>query len=175
MQKAQVQRENVYWARLDIANWELWLGATAQGLCSVGWQDWEYQTFASEIASRIPLANLIEDRQRLEPYAQELREYFVGQRKQFSFPLDLRGTPFQVAVWKGLASIPYGETRSYSEMALLVDKPRAVRAVGTANGANPIPVVLPCHRVIGKDGALRGFGGGLNLKEELLKIEGVAR
>jgi len=91
----------------------------------------------------------------------------------FELPLDLRGTEFQRAVWQALLEIPYGETRSYAEIARQVGQPNAVRAVGAANGANPIPIVVPCHRVIGRDGSLTGYGGGLDKKVFLLQLEGV--
>lgn len=102
---------------------------------------------------------------------QEIEEYLDGDRKSFSSPLDLRGTPFQIEVWNELLKIPYGETRSYGEIAAAVGRPRAARAVGAAIGANPLPITVPCHRVIGKNGSLVGFGGGLRLKERLLLLE----
>jgi len=102
---------------------------------------------------------------------QEIEEYLNGDRKSFSSPLDMRGTPFQIEVWNELLNIPYGETRSYGEIAAAVGRPRAARAVGAAIGANPLPIIVPCHRVIGKNGSLVGFGGGLRLKERLLLLE----
>jgi O-6-methylguanine DNA methyltransferase len=104
----------------------------------------------------------------------ELHEYFSGRRKDFSVPTRPRGTPFQLAVWRELEKIPYGTTITYSELAERIGRPAAVRAVGAANGANPIPVVIPCHRVIGKSGKLVGYGGGLDRKTALLQIEGCA-
>lgn len=102
----------------------------------------------------------------------QLREYFDGKRRAFDLPLAPRGTDFQCSVWKALARIPYGETVSYAQLAQRVGKPTATRAVGAANGRNPLPIVLPCHRVIGADGGLTGFGGGLPTKQFLLKLEG---
>ncbi|MDI9239142.1 methylated-DNA--[protein]-cysteine S-methyltransferase [Lysobacter sp. LF1] len=104
--------------------------------------------------------------------ARQLDEYFAGTRRDFDLPLAPRGTPFQQHVWRTLADIPYGETISYSQLAHRVGRPTAVRAVGAANGRNPLPLVLPCHRVIGSDGSLTGFGGGLPTKEFLLTMEG---
>jgi methylated-DNA-[protein]-cysteine S-methyltransferase len=101
----------------------------------------------------------------------ELDAYFARRLQKFTLPLDLRGTPFQKAVWEQLLAIPYGETRSYSDIALAVGKPAAVRAVGLANGANPVSIIVPCHRVIGKSGALVGYGGGLDRKRALLDLE----
>src|ERR1019366_8236286 len=98
--------------------------------------------------------------------------YFAGQLRRFDLPLDPLGTDFQMRVWRELERIPYGETRSYLQMATAIGSPRAVRAVGEANGANPIPIVVPCHRVIGAGGRLVGYGGGLPLKKRLLQLEG---
>ena len=104
---------------------------------------------------------------------QELGEYFAGEREAFTVPLDAKGSAFQREVWRQLSQIPFGETRGYGELAESMDNPKAVRAVGTANGANPISIIVPCHRVIGKDGSLIGFGGGLDIKEKLLRHEGL--
>lgn len=101
----------------------------------------------------------------------QLAAYFSRQLQTFELPLQPRGTPFQMRVWQELRSIPYGQTRSYSEVARAIGKPDAVRAVGTANGANPLPIVVPCHRVIGAGGSLTGFGGGLRAKRLLLDLE----
>lgn len=101
----------------------------------------------------------------------ELESYFAGKLKKFALPLDLRGTPFQKAVWEALLKIPYGETRSYSDIAQAIGNPAAVRAVGLANGANPVSIIVPCHRVIGKSGGLVGYGGGLERKRALLELE----
>ena len=107
----------------------------------------------------------------LDDAAEQLAEYFAGIRTSFDLPLDLRGTAFQLAAWNALAEIPYGETRTYAEQAALIGRPAAVRAVGAANGRNPLSIVLPCHRVVGSDGDLRGFAGGLVAKAALLAFE----
>jgi methylated-DNA-[protein]-cysteine S-methyltransferase len=107
----------------------------------------------------------------LDEPRRELEEYFAGERTSFDLPLRPRGSAFQQAVWHALTGIPYGETRSYGEIARAIGKPDAVRAVGAANGANPIAVIVPCHRVIGADGSLTGFGGGLERKRTLLDLE----
>jgi methylated-DNA-[protein]-cysteine S-methyltransferase len=104
--------------------------------------------------------------------ASQLREYFAGRRQRFDLPLAAQGTPFQQAVWQALAAIPWGALRSYADIARAIDKPSAVRAVGAANGRNPLPIVVPCHRVIGSNGALTGFAGGLETKRQLLELEG---
>ena len=103
--------------------------------------------------------------------AQQIKEYFDGKRKKFSLPIAMHGTEFQMDVWEALQKIPYGETRSYKEIAELINRPKAVRAVGMANNRNPISIIVPCHRVIGHDGKLVGYGGGLPLKQYLLELE----
>jgi O-6-methylguanine DNA methyltransferase len=108
----------------------------------------------------------------MRPYIKELEQYFAGKRREFSFPLDLRGTDFQIACWRALLAIPYGETRSYADIARAVGKPNAFRAVGMANNRNPVAIVVPCHRVIASDGSLCGYGGGLDIKRKLLELEG---
>ncbi|OAH15985.1 methylated-DNA--[protein]-cysteine S-methyltransferase [Streptomyces jeddahensis] len=103
--------------------------------------------------------------------ASQLKAYFAGQLKEFTLPLDLHGTPFQRAVWEQLRKIPYGETRSYGELADALGNPKASRAVGLANGRNPVGIIVPCHRVVGADGSLTGYGGGLERKQQLLDFE----
>ena len=105
------------------------------------------------------------------PYFRELEEYFAGQRRDFTFPLDLRGTEFQLKCWRALLQIPYGETRTYADIARAVGQPRGFRAVGLANNRNPVAIVVPCHRVIASDGTLCGYGGGLDIKQKLLDLE----
>lgn len=102
---------------------------------------------------------------------QQLLAYLHGQRRVFDLPLNPVGTEFQRKVWKALSSIPYGETRTYGQIAMEIDRPKAVRAVGQANNRNPIPIFIPCHRVVGADGSLTGYAGGLKLKEHLLTLE----
>jgi O-6-methylguanine DNA methyltransferase len=109
---------------------------------------------------------------QMRDYVRELKEYFAGTRREFSFPLDLRGTEFQLACWNALLAIPYGETRTYGDIARAVNRPTGFRAVGMANNRNPIAIVVPCHRVIASDGKLCGYGGGLDIKRRLLELEG---
>ncbi len=108
----------------------------------------------------------------LKACGKQLREYFAGKRQEFDLPLSPTGTEFQKNVWRALKAIPYGELRSYRDIAESLQKPKAVRAVGAANGRNPLPIVIPCHRVIGSDGSLTGFAGGLEAKRVLLRLEG---
>jgi len=106
-----------------------------------------------------------------EAAADQLQEYFAGRLRKFSVPLDLRGTPFQRQVWEQLGHIPYGETRSYRQIAQALGRPKAARAVGQATGSNPVAIIVPCHRVIGANGRLTGYGGGLPRKQDLLELE----
>ena len=110
---------------------------------------------------------------RHRDFERQLAEYLEGKRRVFDLPLRLEGSDFQKAVWDAVGRIPYGQTASYGEIAHLVGKPKASRAVGAANHANPIPIVIPCHRVIGSDGSLTGYGGGLALKSRFLALEGI--
>jgi O-6-methylguanine DNA methyltransferase len=109
---------------------------------------------------------------KTRPYVHQLQEYLAGRRRQFTFPLDLRGTSFQLKCWRALLDIPYGQTRTYADIARAVGSPHGYRAVGLANNRNPIAIVVPCHRVIASDGTLCGYGGGLEVKRKLLELEG---
>ena len=120
---------------------------------------------------REPEADWIYNEQPFAEARKQLLEYFAGERKAFNLALALNGTEFQLSVMEALRTIPYGETTSYGAIAKQIGRPKAVRAVGAANGWNPIPIVVPCHRVIGSSGDLTGFGGGLNTKEALLRLE----
>ena len=161
----------VYWNTLSHQDWTLHLAATDRGLCCITLPNEPLETLATWVNRHIPNAEMLKDDKKILPYAQQLREYFAGSRTEFTMPLDLYGTPFQHAVWVELKRVPYGETVSYSDLAQRIGHPKAVRAVGAANGANPIPFVLPCHRVIGKNGKLTGYRGGLDMKERLLRLE----
>jgi methylated-DNA-[protein]-cysteine S-methyltransferase len=111
------------------------------------------------------------DKESFAEVIRQLQAYFRGELKQFKLPLAMEGTEFQLRVWNALRLIPYGETISYAQLAERIGNPKAVRAVGLANGNNPIPIIVPCHRVIGSDGSLTGFGGGLSTKKKLLDLE----
>ncbi|HLQ34352.1 MAG TPA: methylated-DNA--[protein]-cysteine S-methyltransferase [Chloroflexota bacterium] len=118
-------------------------------------------------------ARIVDDAEVLEDAIGQLGEYFAGARLQFDLALDVRGTAFQCRVWEAVAAVPFGQTRSYADVARTVGNAKAVRAVGAANGANPLPIVVPCHRIIGSHGGLHGYGGGLDVKARLLELEGV--
>jgi methylated-DNA-[protein]-cysteine S-methyltransferase len=144
----------------------LTLVAGSTGLRAIAWPDRDWRHVGLDGADVESGSSAVLDRAAIE-----LDEYFAGDRVVFDVPLELDGTAFQVAAWQALARIPYGETRSYTEQASVIGRPTAVRAVGAANGRNPVSIILPCHRVVGSDGALRGFGGGLDVKEWLLAHE----
>ncbi|HET9789905.1 MAG TPA: methylated-DNA--[protein]-cysteine S-methyltransferase [Candidatus Angelobacter sp.] len=116
----------------------------------------------------------IESEEALRPYRNQLDEYFLGNRREFTCPLDLIGTGFQKRCWDALRKIPYGKTCSYADLAKAVGSPLGFRAVGQANHNNPVPIIVPCHRVIGSNGTLTGYGGGLSIKEKLLELEGIS-
>lgn len=118
-----------------------------------------------------PQKALLQTTELLSMATIQLDEYFQGKRTTFSLPFKLTGTPFQLAVWKELQNIPYGKTTSYKEIAQKINKPKACRAVGMANNKNPLPIIIPCHRVIGSNGKLIGYAGGLKLKNYLLELE----
>ena len=144
---------------------ELKLVASDKGLVAILWEN--------DSPRRVRLSELVEDEHHpvLVETERQLEEYFAGKRKAFSVALDMRGTRFQKDVWEALLAIPFGETRSYGQLANQLGNPRATRAVGAANGRNPVSIIVPCHRVIGSSGKLTGFAGGLDAKARLLGLE----
>jgi O-6-methylguanine DNA methyltransferase len=156
--------ETLFFSRTPSPAGPLFLAASSKGLLRL-----EFEARVMKLASG--RFELRESKRDLAPYLRELDEYFNGQRREFSMPLDLRGTPFQLACWRALLAIPYGETRSYADIARAIGHPNAFRAVGMANNRNPIAIVVPCHRVIASSGSLCGYGGGLDLKRKLLDLE----
>lgn len=153
----------------------LLLAATEKGLCFIGFGDEEKELPALQRwwKKQMLPATPVRDEEITQQAKTELEQYFAGERYAFDLSLDLHGTPFQKKVWRELTNIPHGETRSYKEIALAIGAMKAVRAIGGANHCNPIPIIVPCHRVIGSNGALVGYGGGLSIKEYLLQLEGV--
>jgi methylated-DNA-[protein]-cysteine S-methyltransferase len=153
----------MYYCYLDTPIGELLLAGDDDALCLVG--------FPEGSMRKDPEPDWIYNEKPFAAARQQLTEYFAGERREFDLPLKLNGTEFQMSVLRALQQIPYGETTSYAEIAERVGRPKAVRAVGAANGRNPIPIIVPCHRVIGSHGELTGFGGGLDTKEALLRLE----
>jgi methylated-DNA-[protein]-cysteine S-methyltransferase len=153
----------MYYCYFDTPIGELLLAGDANQLSMIG--------FPKGAMRRDPEPEWIYNEAPFETARKQLAEYFSGKRKDFDLPLSLTGTAFQVSVLNALLEIPYGETRSYGAIAKRIGRPKAVRAVGAANGRNPIPIIVPCHRVIGSSGDLTGFGGGIDTKEALLRLE----
>jgi len=153
----------MYYCYFDTPIGELLLAGEADTLSMIG--------FPKGAMRRDPEADWIYNEAPFEIVRRQLAEYFAGERKDFDLPLSLSDTDFQVAVLEALQQIPYGETMSYGAVAKQIGRPKAVRAVGAANGRNPIPIIVPCHRVIGTSGDLTGFGGGLDTKAALLRLE----
>ncbi|HXZ27586.1 MAG TPA: methylated-DNA--[protein]-cysteine S-methyltransferase [Terriglobales bacterium] len=160
--------ETLYYSRMDSPVGKLLLGVSSRGLACL---EFDRRDFPPRSLRR--KTQWVESEAETRPYARELQEYFAGQRREFSFALDLRGTDFQKRCWQELLRIPYGKTKSYAEIARAVGRPAAFRAVGQANHRNPVAIVVPCHRVITADGRLGGYGGGLEVKRHLLRLEGV--
>ncbi|HEY6129531.1 MAG TPA: methylated-DNA--[protein]-cysteine S-methyltransferase [Candidatus Acidoferrum sp.] len=155
--------DSVYYSWFESPVGPLLLAGTSEGLKLV--------SFSAGRHSKSVDPEWREDGSAFVEVVSQLKSYFAGARTTFELPLVLEGTDFQKRVWTALRRIPYGETVSYKQLAESVGSPKAVRAVGAANGANPIPIIVPCHRVIGTDGSLTGFGGGLPLKKKLLELE----
>ncbi|PJN89344.1 methylated-DNA--[protein]-cysteine S-methyltransferase [Bacillus sp. mrc49] len=163
--------QTVDWSILSYDAGPLYIAKTEKGLCYVGSPGQSFKDLDAWRQKRFPTAKLAENPEALRPYIQELHEYLKGVRQTFSFTTDVKGTPFQQEIWAALKQIPYGTTCSYSDIAQLIQRPAAVRAVGTAIGANPVLITVPCHRVIGKNGAISGYRGGTEMKQYLLQLE----
>lgn len=148
---------------------ELTLVATAEALVALVWRTAGHGRVPFDNARQQPRHPLLRETSR------QLGDYFAGKRRAFELALEFRGTDFQQRVWAALLTIPYGETRTYGQIAAQIGNPTAVRAVGAANGRNPIAIIAPCHRVIGMNGSLTGFGGGLDAKAHLLSLEAPQR
>jgi methylated-DNA-[protein]-cysteine S-methyltransferase len=153
----------MYYCHFETPIGELLLAGDTDALSMIG--------FPKGSMRRDPEPDWIYNEEPFQKVRTQLTEYFAGERKDFDLPLSLSGTEFQVSVLEALQQIPYGETTSYGAIAKQIGRPKAVRAVGAANGRNPIPIIVPCHRVIGSSGDLTGFGGGLDTKAELLRLE----
>jgi len=169
-------------ARFATALGPMSVAATARGVVACSLPGGSLARVAASVRRRLPRARLLEAGRdgggdaaaaQLARAARAAQEYLAGRRRSLAVPLDLHGTPFQIEVWSALRRVPYGRTISYAELARRAGRPRAVRACGSANGANPVPLFVPCHRTIASDGSLGGFGGGLALKRRLLRLEGV--
>ncbi|MCL6457005.1 MAG: methylated-DNA--[protein]-cysteine S-methyltransferase [Gorillibacterium sp.] len=151
--------------------------ASELGVCRLAFEHDKVESAALWLNRYAPQHELVDDRGVFVEFGaiELLENYFAGEPVSFDkLPLDIWGTPFQQVVWMGLARIPYGQIWTYKQLAEAINKPLAMRAVGTANGQNPLPIILPCHRVVGTNGTLTGYRGGLVLKQELLELEGIS-
>lgn len=161
----------VYYANFAWEEKRMVLAATEKGLCWAGGFNEDEQDMRNWLTKHNSENEFVEDVDKLQNYRKAFENYFSGERVNFDIPLDLQGTPFQLSVWDALRKIPYGETRTYSDIANQIGNPKSIRAAGTAIGKNPVLIAIPCHRVIQKDGSLGGFRAGLRLKRTLLELE----
>lgn len=168
----KVHNENiVYWMHLNNGSWALYIAVTSDGLCYVGSPYAPFNELETWIKKHLPTHQMQEDESALKPYAAELTDYLEGRISRFKLPIDLHGTEFQKTVWAALQEVPYGKIVSYTDIAEHIHRPDAVRAVGTAIGANPVLIKVPCHRIIGKNGKLSGYRGGIEMKKLLQSLE----
>ena len=161
----------IAYTTMDSEVGRLLIASSDHGLLRIAFLQHGVGEEVSRLEKVYPGETLVEDSTKNQDALNQLQEYFQGRRRVFTLPMELRGTDFQRSVWEAVAGVPYGETRSYGDIARKLGKPKACRAVGGANGANPIPIVVPCHRIIGSDGSMTGFGGGIPIKEKLLALE----
>ncbi|TYP48718.1 methylated-DNA--[protein]-cysteine S-methyltransferase [Thermosediminibacter litoriperuensis] len=169
----------VYFRKINTAMGVIMVASTERGVCRIALPGEDREKFLSDLVKMYGEAELVDESihgklGEVNSLAEEeLTAYFNGELKNFTVPLDLKGTEFQKRVWEEVMKIPYGEVRSYGYIARAIGKPKACRAVGGANNRNPVPIIVPCHRVVGSDGSLVGYGGGLEMKSFLLKLEGI--
>ncbi|MNI42168.1 Methylated-DNA--protein-cysteine methyltransferase [compost metagenome] len=167
------EEQVLYVDEMDSPIGKLTLVTSKQGLCHIEFGAYDG---CSDFLNRWALryykgAQVVASKEALSAVTVQLEEYFAGKRQQFDLKLDLQGSEFQRKVWNALLTVPYAKTASYKDIAESIGQPKAVRAVGGANNKNPVPIVVPCHRIIGSNGALVGYGGGLSIKEKLLSLE----
>ncbi|MBB4824581.1 methylated-DNA-[protein]-cysteine S-methyltransferase [Sporosarcina luteola] len=163
---------DIYWTNFKHHEWQMVVAATKKGICYISSNQSSFDELEDWLKKRIPKAICYENPEKLHHCTRELAAYLDGTLNVFSMSVDLFGTGFQQDVWNALQQIPYGTTTNYADIAASIGRPSAVRAVGGAIGANPILIAVPCHRVIGKNGKLTGFRGGLDMKKKLLELEG---
>ena len=164
---------NIAYAKMDSPVGPVWVARTGAGVCALGLGDGQPETMFEQLSRYVAEERPREDPEALASALAQLREYFSRIRREFDLPLDVDGTPFQRAVWDEVAAIPYGATATYGEIARRLGHPQAARAVGAALGANLLPILIPCHRVIGVGDRLIGYGAGVEIKAALLRLEGV--
>lgn len=165
------QNQAIYYGKINHENGTIYVAVTDKGLCFVSSPNEGINELKNWLNKHKPEVTLIDNDEKTSRYVDQIKEYLNGKRKEFDLPVDLNGTSFQESVWRELQNIPYGEVVSYSDIADRIGRPKGVRAVGAANGANPVMIVVPCHRVVAKSGDLTGFRGGLAMKKTLLELE----
>ncbi|MBI5020276.1 MAG: methylated-DNA--[protein]-cysteine S-methyltransferase [Ignavibacteriales bacterium] len=170
--KNSVLQEEIYCTSFDSRIGRIYVASTEDGVCKISLPKENRKDFYSWLKVHFDLDLVIDNRSRNRDVIDQLTRYFNGRLAKFTCPVDLIGTPFQVRVWKELSKIPYGSTITYKHLAKRVHAPKAFQAVGRANGANPLPIIIPCHRVIGSDGSLVGYAYGVKTKEFFLRLEG---
>ena len=173
MVEAQSSHPVVFFATFGIADLAFDAVLTEHGLARLVFSTDERVARTAWIKRWAPQARIVHDLQPFQPLIDQLDAYFAGTQPAFTIPLDLRGTPFQLQVWQALLQIPYGQTCTYGQLAHMLGRPQAARAVGAANGANPVSILVPCHRLVSSQGTLISYGGGVAMKQRLLSLEGV--
>lgn len=163
---------DIYYCCTTIDNFSLHIASCSKGLITIGIEETD-ETFVENLQKKFPGCPILYNEDSNMLYIHQLKEYFHGSRRVFTVPLFLIGTEFQKKVWDALLRVPFGKVVSYKDIAIAVGNPKASRAVGMANNKNPIPIIIPCHRIIGSNKKLVGYGGGLHIKEKLLKLEGI--
>lgn len=166
-----MEQRIIYWTISSINQYSFIFAKSNQGLCYIDCNDHLYDSLKRWIKKHKLNDKLIQSKEPFILIIEKLKRYFKGEHIDFNEEIDLHGTCFQKSVWRNLQRIPYGKTITYSELAKQINRPKAVRAVANAIGANPLLIVIPCHRIIGKDGSLTGFRAGLKMKKELLSLE----
>lgn len=171
IQDQQLDRK-VFCTSFDSRIGHIYIASTERGLCKVSIPKETKKDFFKWLENHFEIDAVNDNKSRNKEYIDQINRYLNGKLVEFTLPIDLIGTPFQLRVWKKLIQIPYGTTTTYSQLAKRVGVPKGFQAVGRANGANPLPIIIPCHRVIGSDGSLIGYSSGVKTKEFLLRLEG---
>jgi methylated-DNA-[protein]-cysteine S-methyltransferase len=170
--EARDTQSQIYCTSFDSRIGRIYVASTDTGVCKISVPKESRKDFFEWLRRHFDLENVTDNRARNKEVIDQLARYFNGKLAKFTCSVDLIGTPFQIRVWKELAKIPYGTTITYKHLAKRVTAPKASQAVGRANGANPLPIIIPCHRVVGSDGSLVGYSCGIKTKEFLLRLEG---
>ncbi len=169
---AAVQKSKVYCSSFETRIGQIYVASTEKGVCKISIPRGSKKDFIQWLKESFPPEDVVENKSQNKDVIEQLNRYFTGKLAKFTCDIDVNGTPFQLRVWKELSKIPYGVTTSYKHIAKKIGVPQGAQAVGQAVGSNPLPVIIPCHRVTGVDGALTGYASGIKTKEFLLRLEG---